>query len=158
MADGDYTSAVNEALAASAALHAEIQKCIVASSTPSVKTLKAWRTLNKTTNQKMRTATRKFWDNENRIIIEKNTIRGLIRKERLDREANSARVFDKLRTYSTHGQLDIDRILARASQVQTLVNSLAPVQPTTFHGAAWLALDLLTDKDKLQHLVKDTKP
>ena len=147
-----YTAAANAALAASAQVHSEILKMITTGTVPSTDDLKRWKKLNATTNRSISKATRHFWQHEDRLIIERNTIRSCIRKERLDQQANSARVFEKIRQYSTIGQHDTDRMLGNAANVQTMINALAPVQPTSFHGAAWLALDMSANRDGLAHL------
>ena len=150
-----YTEAANTALSASAQVHSEIQKKLSTDEVPTLDDLRRWKKLTAKTNKSVSRATRSFWERENRLTIERNTIRAVIRKERLDLQANSARVFDRIRHHSSIGVQDTDRIITHANQVQTMLNALAPVQPTSFHGAAWLALDMTTNADGLLRLTND---
>ena len=136
-----YTAAANAALAASAQIHNELLQ-MISGSLPTVTDLKRWKKLNIPTAASARL---RDTSGSTRIGSSSKGIPSVLYSQgEFDQQANSARVFEKLRQYSTLGTQDTDRLMGSAAQMQTMINALAPVQPTSFHGAAWLAIDMST--------------
>lgn len=136
---------VDEAMASTAAMFSEISELLKGQTQPTRDQLKAWKKLAAHSNKAISKSTRLFWQKEDRAKIEQSILKQTMQKERLDRDANYARVLEKLRSHSNLATNDLDRACGAASHVQVVLSQLAPVPSTSYHGAAFLALSYNKD-------------
>lgn len=86
---------------------------------------------------------------ENRLLLEVHMLRGIMKRENTDRDANRARVFELFRRYS-HG--DEDGALAAAG-------APAGANPLTAPSAAAMAVDrALSSLERIEQSVRDLSP
>jgi len=106
---------------------------------------------------------------ENRLTLELHMLRGIMKREHTDREANRARVFEMFRRYSADGvaapaapvaastasgnplnapsaaAVAVDRALAGLERMEQSMRDIAPVGRVNTHGAGLLAAKLKRD-------------
>jgi hypothetical protein len=149
---------VDEAMASTATVFAEMGEVLTAKETPTRQQLLKWKKLVGKSNKATARAVRTFWSREDRHLIEKKLLHVSAVQDRLDKEANYARVLERLRQHATVGTVEIDRAVGAAVQVQAVLAQLAPVPSTAFHGATFLTLDYQTNEDSLQYLTQSDAP
>ena len=141
MGDRDREVGVlDEAMSSTATVFAEISAMLKKGDVPSKEELKGWKRLTAKGNKAIAKTARIFWSKADRSRVENALLKQTIKSERLDRDANYARILEKLRSHSNIATPDIDRACGAAAQVQVVLSQLAPVPNTSFHGAAFLAL------------------
>ena len=140
MAEREVVGVLEEAMSSTAAVFSEISALLKEGETPNKAQLKSWKRLAAKGNKAIAKTARIFWSKEDRSRVENALLKQTLKSERLDRDANFARILEKLRSHSNISTTDLDRACGAAAQVQVVLSQLAPVPNTSFHGAAFLAL------------------
>ena len=100
-------------------------------------------------NRSLTRFAKEAFDIENRLLLEVHMLRGIMKRENTDRDANRARVFELFRRYS-HG--DEDGALAAAG-------APAGANPLTAPSAAAMAVDrALSSLERIEQSVRDLSP
>lgn len=140
MDEDDAAFLVDSAMKSTATLFVELAAAIRSKTSPSTEQLRKWKKLSATANKHVGKSTRLFWQAEDRVKIEASILKKTMQKERLDRDANLARVLEKLRSHSVLHSSGLDRACGAAIQVQVALSQLAPLPVTAYHGASYLSL------------------
>lgn len=148
----EILSVVDDAMESTAKVFDEINSVLSTNDTPTRAQLLRWKKFIGKANKSTGRAVRTFWSREDRHQIEKKLLHVSCVLDRLDREANYARVIERLRQHASVGMQEIDRATGAAVQIQHVLAQLAPVPSTSFHGAMFLSLDFKTNADSLHYL------
>ena len=135
----DVAKFANEAMQFTSQLFTELSAAAEQSIPPNATQLKKWKKLAAKSNKGIMKSTRLYWAREDRGRLEATILQEQMSRERLDRDANAARVIEKLRSHSALAH-DIDRACGAAAHLQSLLAQLAPVPATGYHGAAFLSI------------------
>ena len=148
-----HATSADEAVATTASVFHEMADALKSDHPVSAEQLRAWKRQIGRANKAIARAIRSSWLAQDRLTIELELLKAEAKKERLDRDANVARVFEKLRSYSTIGPADVDRCIGASANVQKMLASLAPILPESSTGTRFLAQDMETNDDGLKRLV-----
>jgi hypothetical protein len=120
-------------------------------------------------NRALTALVREAHEAENRLTLELHMLRGIMKREHTDREANRARVFEMFRRYSADdvaapaapaaastasgnplnapsaSAVAVDRALTGLERVEQSMRDIAPVGRVNIHGAGLLAAKLKRD-------------
>ena len=117
-------------------------------------------------NRALTALVREAHEAENRLALELHMLRGIMKREHTDREANRARVFEMFRRYSADdvaapvpastasgnplnapsaAAVAVDRALAGLERMEQSMRDIAPVGRVNTHGAGLLAAKLKRD-------------
>ncbi len=143
---------VDDAMGSTATVFEEMNNVLSTKATPTRDQLLRWKKLTGKANKATGRAVRTFWSREDRHQIEKKLLHVSCVLDRLDREANYARVIERLRQHASVGMQEVDRATGAAVQIQHMLAQMAPVSSTSFHGAIFLSLDFKRNDDSLQYL------
>ena len=98
---------------------------------------------------------REAHESENRLTLELHMLRGIMKREHTDREANRARVFELFRRYSG----DTDEAALAASVSTGASSSTASGNPLNAPSASAMAIDkALTSLERIEQSMRDISP
>lgn len=106
-------------------------------------------------NRALGALVREAHESENRLTLELHMLRGIMKREHTDREANRARVFDLFRRYSN----DTDEAALAASVSTGASSSTASGNPLNAPSASAMAIDkALTSLERIEQSMRDISP
>ena len=132
---------VDECLATTAALYTEIGKRLKEHhhSDLNVKiprdVLKKWKKFAGRANRAIDKHSKAAYEREDRRIVETMMMKDVLRKEKLDRDANLARVYEWMRSSIDPAYASIDRAIGSAAVIEDMLCELSPTGRVSFHGA-----------------------
>lgn len=106
-------------------------------------------------NRALGALVREAHESENRLTLELHMLRGIMKREHTDREANRARVFELFRRYSG----DTDEAALAASVSTGASSSTASGNPLNAPSASAMAIDkALTSLERIEQSMRDISP
>ena len=106
-------------------------------------------------NRALGALVREAHESENRLTLELHMLRGIMKREHTDREANRARVFELFRRYSN----DTDEAALAASVSTGASSSTASGNPLNAPSASAMAIDkALTSLERIEQSMRDISP
>ena len=106
-------------------------------------------------NRALGALVREAHESENRLTLELHMLRGIMKREHTDREANRARVFELFRRYSG----DTDEAALAASVSAGASSSTASGNPLNAPSASAMAIDkALTSLERIEQSMRDISP
>ena len=106
-------------------------------------------------NRALGALVREAHESENRLTLELHMLRGIMKREHTDREANRARVFELFRRYSG----DTDEAALAASVSTAASSSTASGNPLNAPSASAMAIDkALTSLERIEQSMRDISP
>ncbi|MBN37131.1 MAG: hypothetical protein CMI29_01560 [Opitutae bacterium] len=106
-------------------------------------------------NRALGALVREAHESENRLTLELHMLRGIMKREHTDREANRARVFELFRRYSS----DTDEAALAASVSTGASSSTANGNPLNAPSASAMAIDkALTSLERIEQSMRDISP
>lgn len=130
-------------------------------------------------NRALTSLVRNAFDESNRLTLELHMLRGIMKRELTDRDANRARVFELFRRYSgdddstiasanssmpslnplnapSASAIAVDKALAGLERIEQSINDISPVGRVNIHGSGLIsakakldALSVVVDEKKL---------
>lgn len=148
----DLNQASAAALRESAELFAELANAEKAATPVDARLLASWKKRARTINKHVSRSTRFAWAELDRMKIESRAAVIAAKHDNLDERANSARVIEKIRTYSNTAEGSVDRAVAATMVASNLLAQLCSAPETTYHGAHGLHRDVETNADSLDQV------
>lgn len=106
-------------------------------------------------NRALGALVREAHESENRLTLELHMLRGIMKREHTDREANRARVFELFRRFSG----DTDEAALAASVSAAASSSAANSNPLNAPSASAVAIDkALTTLERIEQSMRDIAP
>lgn len=105
-------------------------------------------------NRALTALVRESYDSENRLALEIHMLRGIMKRENTDRDANRARVFEMFRCYSTNGDGSLP--VAASGSASTSTANVNPLNTPTPYA---IAIDkALVSLERVEQCMRDISP